>query len=481
MWRRLLFNKVIGVKETEVLESLPLKKAIRMLIIPTICSELIMLVYNLADTWFIAQTGDENQVAAVTLAFPVLMFLTVISSMFGIGGGSLISRLLGKRDQENATKVFSFTVLYGGFVAILFSVLIYSQLPSLLNLLSANTQTHGFAKDYIIYTTVIGGLPFVLSIILSNIIRAKGAAKIAGIGLSIGCILNIIMDSIFVFAFRMGVSGTALSTALSNFATLIFFIIYLCHTSKNSAFQTKLFSALPSQDLIYQIFAIGTPAALQKLLAAISNGILMRLMGSYSAAAIAGFGIAIKIDHIPFHIVQGISNGILPLVAFNYTAKNHRRMNDAVKASFKMGLIISAIGFLATLLFATFAMRLFINNYETVELGAVFLRIRSFSIPFLALEFMLIAFFQAIGGVKQAFILSVMRKGIVDVALMYLLNFLYPLYGLMLVQPIMEFLGFTIAILLYQKTHKKLCLNDHQLVLCQKKVQVKGSTESWTC
>lgn len=439
-------------KEIEVFESVPLAKAIRTLVIPTIISQLIMLVYNLADTWFIGQTGDDNQVAAVTLAFPVFMILSVISSMFGIGGGSLISRLLGKQEPENATKVFSFSVIGGVIGAALLSVLTAMLLPTLLSFLGADEFTYGYTRDYLMYTVVYGGIPSIMSMILANIIRAKGGAKIASFGLSMGGILNMIGDPIFIFGLHMDVAGAALSTAFSNCITMLFFIFYLMRTSSNSAFKIKLFAPLPSADLIQQIFSIGTPASLQILLAAVSNSIMMSLMGSYSSAAIAGLGVAIKVDQIPFYIVQGVSSGVLPLIAYNFASGNFKRMNKAISTSIKTGLAISFIGFFLIESLAPFAVQLFINTPDTVSLGAAFLRLRSLAMPVISVEFMLIAVFQGIGGARQAFVLSILRKGIVDIPLMYLLNAVWPMYGLMLVQPIMEFIGFTVALLLYRKT-----------------------------
>lgn len=443
-------------KEIEVFESVPLGKAIRTLVIPTIISQLIMLVYNLADTWFIGQTGDDNQVAAITLAFPVFMILSVISSMFGIGGGSLISRLLGKQEPDNATKVFSFSVIGGAAGAVLLSALTAMLLPVLLGFLGTNEFTYGYTRDYLMYTVVYGGVPSIMSMILANIIRAKGGAKIASVGLSVGGILNMIGDPIFIFGMHMDVAGAALSTALSNLITMLFFVFYLVRTSSDSAFKIRLFAPLPSTDLIKQIFSIGTPASLQILLAAVSNSIMMSLMGNYSSAAIAGLGVAIKVDQIPFYIVQGVSSGVLPLIAYNFASGNFNRMNKAISTSIKAGLTISFIGFLLIESFAPFAVQLFINSPDTVTLGAAFLRLRSLAMPVISVEFMLIAVFQGIGGAKQAFVLSILRKGIVDIPLMILLNILWPMYGLMLVQPIMEFIGFTVALVLYTKTKGRL-------------------------
>lgn len=440
--------------ELEVFETMPIGKAVRTLAIPTVISQLIVLIYNMADTFFLGQTGDTNQVAAVTLSFPVFMMISAIGNLFGIGGGSLVSRLLGEKKTEEAGRVSTFALWSGGIAALVLTVAMIFLSPVLLGLLGADEQILPLASDYILYTVIIGGVPSVLNLILSNLIRAKGAAKTASIGMSIGGGLNLILDPILILGLHMNVAGAALATCISNTLSAVYYILYIYRSRKESIFAIRLRAKLPGGSMIKQIFSIGMPAALTVLLAAVSNSIMMNLLSGFSAPAIAGLGVAQKVELIPFYIVQGISSGVLPLLAYNYASGNHRRMNQAVQNAVRTGIVIAMIAFVLIELTSPVIVHMFIADADTVSYGAVFTRIRCLALPFITIEFMLIAVFQGIGSAKQAFVLSFFRKGILDVPVMFLMNRLWPLYGLMLVQPIMECMGAAIAVVMYQKKKK---------------------------
>ncbi len=438
-------------KEKQVFESMPVRRAVFTLAAPTVISQLIILIYNLADTWFIGQTGDPLQVAAVTVSYPVFMLLSAFANLFGIGGGSLISRLLGRGKNEEAGKVGTFALWASGTVVLFYSLTVWIFGEGLLGVLGSSGQTLDFAREYLFWTVVIGGLPAVLNMVLANIIRAQGKAKIASIGMSVGGILNIVMDPIFIFAFRMNVAGAALATCLSNACSLLYLLQYVVRNNRDSAVRLALLPQKTAAANIQDILSIGTPAALQILLASVSNSVMIRLMNGYADSAISGLGIAQKIEIIPFQVVQGISSGVLPLIAYNFASGNWRRMNEAISFSIRLGWILSSAFFLLIELAAPLLVRFFIADPDTIRYGAAFTRLRCVALPFINIEFMLIAVFQGIGGAKQALVLSFFRKGVIDLPLILLADFLWPMYGLMLVQPFMEFSGSMIALGMYKK------------------------------
>lgn len=438
-------------KELDLFENMPIGKAVRSLAIPTIISQLVMLAYNLADTFFLGQTGDSRQVAAVTLCFPIFMMIGTISNLFGIGGGSLASRLLGEKKAEKAGRVSTF-VLWGGAVTAGATAVIVSLLmPRLLGMLGADENTYGYAAEYIRYTVVIGGVPSVLNQILAQLTRAKGNAKAASFGVSMGGIINIVLDPILILGLGMDVAGAALATCISNAIAMVYYLILFHRTRDSSLFETRLFAGLPERACVRQIFSIGTPAALTVFLASVSNSLMMNLMSGYSPSAIAGLGIAQRIELIPFYVVQGISSGVLPLLAYNYASGNHERMDDAVKTALRSGIVIAAAAFVVIEITAPYMVRGFIADTDTIVFGSSFTRLRCLALPFITVEFMLIAVFQGIGSARQAFVLSFFRKGIFDLPVLLLLNRLWPLYGLMLVQPLMELMGSILAARMYRK------------------------------
>ena len=450
-------------KEKQIFEQLPVPKAVFTLAVPTVISQLIVLIYNLADTWFIGQTGDTLQVAAVTVSYPIFMLLSAFANLFGIGGGSLISRLLGSGKEEEAGKVGTFALWASGSVILFYSLAVWAFGRQMLGILGSSGQTLDFARQYLFWTVVIGGLPTVLNLVLANIVRAQGKAKIASIGMSVGGILNISLDPIFTFTLHMNVAGAALATFLSNTVSMLYLLQHVVRNRKDSAVKLTILPQKVSADSIRDILSIGTPAALQILLASVSNSVMIRLMNGFADSAISGLGIAQKIEIIPFQVVQGISSGVLPLIAYNYASGNRKRMSDTVSFSIRLGLILSAAFFIMIELGAPLIVRFFIADPETIAYGAAFTRLRCIALPFINIEFMLIAVFQGIGSAKQALVLSFFRKGILDLPLMILANLLWPLYGLMLVQPFMEFSGSMIALGMYRKQQSTSKYDIHRM------------------
>lgn len=334
---------------------------------------------------------------------------------------------------------------------LIYSLLIFCFGTQMLSVLGTGGETLVFAEQYLFWTVVIGGIPMVQNQVLANIVRAQGRARAASIGMSVGGILNVLLDPLFIFGLHMNVAGAALATCISNVVSVLYLLGHMIHTRKESTVQLTVFPQRIRLSYVAEVFSVGTPAALQIVLASVSNSVMIRLMSGYVGSAISGLGIAQKIEMIPFQIVQGLSSGVLPLIAYNYASGNRKRMDSAVRFSLVSGFAISIIMFAMVELSTPWLVRFFIEDTATIEYGAVFTRLRCISLPFINIEFMLISVFQGIGGAKQAFALSLFRKGIFDLPLMMLANVLWPMYGLMLVEPVMEFLGGSLAVFLYQR------------------------------
>ncbi len=437
-------------KEKQIFEQMPVPKAVFTLAVPTVISQLIILIYNLADTWFIGQTGDTLQVAAVTVSYPIFMLLSAFANLFGIGGGSLIARLLGSGKEDEAGEVGTFALWASGTVILVYSLAVWALGGRMLGILGSSGQTLDYSRQYLFWTVVIGGLPTVLNLVLANIVRAQGKAKVASIGMSAGGILNIIMDPIFIFALHMDVAGAALATCLSNTVSLFYLLQHVVRNREDAAVKLTFLPEKVALGSIRDILSIGTPAALQILRAAVCNSVMIRLMSGSADSGISGLGIAQKTEIIPFQVVQGISSGVLPLIAYNFASGNRKRMDDTVTFSIRLGVVLSVAFFLLIELSAPLLVRFFIADTDTITYGAAFTRLRCIALPFINMEFMLIAVFQGIGGARQALVLSIFRKGVLDLPLMMLANLLWPMYGLMLVQPIMEYSGSMIALGMYR-------------------------------
>ena len=443
-------------EKTEIFETMPIRRAAMTLVIPTVISQLVMLVYNMADTWYIGQTGDPYQVAAVTVTYPIFMMMNALANLFGIGGSSLISRMLGAGEQEKTGAVAAFSLWAAGGITLCYSLICLVLDRHFLTILGTDAGTLPYAQAYLFWTVVIGGIPTVLNMVLANIVRGQGDARIASIGMSLGGVLNMVMDPVFIFTMGMGVAGAALSTCLSNTVSLIFLVIHVVRHRKSSLVVIPALPRRVTWSTQKDIYSIGTPAALQILLAAVSNAVLLRLMSAYPVAATSGMGVMQKVESIPFQAIMGISSGVLPLIAYNFASGNRERMHQAVRFALTRGIACACISFLLCEILAPAIVRFFVDDAGSVAYGAEFVRLRTLALSFITVEFMLIAVFQGIGGAKQALFLSLFRKGILDLPLMVLFNLIWPMYGLMLVQPIMECCGAIIAVVLYKKLQNNL-------------------------
>ena len=437
-------------KSIEIFEKMPVKKAVIKLAIPTVIGQLVVLVYNLADTWFVGQTKDNAQVAAVTVSFSLFIMLNALANLFGVGGGSLISRLLGRHEYKLAGKVASFLLWGGGVFTLIYSALVLFFRSRLLSVLGADTAVFPFAYQYLFWTVIIGGVPTVLNLVLANIVRAEGKANAASIGTAVGGILNIILDPVFIFAMNMKVEGAALATCLSNVVSMVYFFVYIIKNRKTGMMPVTFLPGKLDRKIIGEVFLIGIPSSLQTILSALSNSFMVRFMSGYATSAVAGFGVAQHLETVSMQVIMGISTGVLPLIAYSYAAGKQERMKQSVRFSGMLAFLLALIFLAFYEAFAPFIVEVFIRDSETVAFGAAFVRLRSVAVPFMAFTFILVAVFQGTGAAKEAFILSLMRKGIIDIPLMFVMDHVFPLYGLMLVQPIVEFCGMLFAMIVYR-------------------------------
>ena len=448
--------------KTYLFETARVPKAVLSLAIPTIISQIISLIYNMADTFFVGQLGDPNQVAAVSLVAPLMLVLTALANLFGIGAASTASRFIGAKKNDSARQATAFGFYAAMAVAALLSVLSLFFSGLFLDMLGAIGEMRDHAGEYMFWVIGMGAIPSLLSLVLSHFIRADGAPKIAGFGLSMGGLLNLVLDPIFIFDFGlgMGVAGAALATFVANMFTLFYFLRYFSKNKKETAIglHPRWFTA--KQEISGQVLIIGLPGMLQTLLASVSNAALNQLAKGFGGEAVAALGIVKKIDTIPMSVTIGIAQGVMPLLGYNYAAKNHIRMRNAAKFALALAIGFSVFCAAAFILFAPFFVKLFMQETVTVTHGIFFLRIMCLSTPMMAVGFHMITLFQAAGQSRPALVLSVFRKGLIDIPLMLMLNYLLPLTGLAFVQPATEFIAMSTAIIFYIRFTRRITIRN---------------------
>ncbi len=428
-------------EKKRVFEEYHALKALTIMAVPAIISQLITLIYNIADTWFIGLTDNPNMVAACSLVLPVFMLSVSISNLFGTGGGSLISRLLGDKNEMEAKKVFAISIWMSALSAAIFVCLVMLFSEPLLTLLGASNQTRDYARQYLIYVVGVGGFFNVMSMVLSNLIRSVGYSKEAGIGISFGGVLNIILDPIFMFLIfpdGMEVTGAAVATMLSNMITFSYFVIICIRIRKKTVISVDIQHGLPERKSLKAIFSVGIPAGVSVLLFDIANMIANKKMAIHGDTALAAYGIVTKIERLPLNIGIGICLGMIPLIAYNYSARNTKRMNQIFNCARLLGVTTAVLCVIFYYSFSAQIISFFIGDDETIRLGTAFLRARCFATPFMFLCFNMVHYFNAIGRGKISFWLAVVRQLVFNIPILLILNYIYGADGLVWTQLIAD-------------------------------------------
>lgn len=450
------------LKNRALFETLPVPRAFAALALPTVISQLITLVYNLADAFFVGRTGNPYMVAAVSLVYPIFSMTTALANLFGIGGGSLVSRLLGMQEHDQAKKVCSFS-FYGAILASsLFSILCVSFLNPLLTLLGASPDTMEYAQQYMLYIIVLGGVPTVLSATMAHLLRSAGYARHASVGLSLGALLNIGFDPLFMFVlFPSGqeVVGAAFATMLSNCIATVYFIVVLLVMQKKSVLCINPTVGLPQKHNLVAVFSVGLPSALTILLYDLANVFLDALMAVHGDYQVAALGIVLKAERLPLNTGVGLCHGMMPLISYNYTAKNYRRMRSVMNTARICGLVVSVLSIVLYELCSDGVVQLFLNTSSgnvadvtaTVALGITFLQFRCLASPFAFLNFHITYTCQALGMGKVALLLATIRQAVLYVPLMFLMDYLLGATGLVLTQVLAEILALCVSLVVFSK------------------------------
>ena len=413
-------------KETYLFEKRSMFGALLRLVFPTVIGQIILVIYNMADTFFIGMSGNDAMLTAVTICMPAFMFLSAISNLFGVGGASVISRSLGLGDVKRAELSSGFAFWGCLSVTLLYCLVAFLLRHPFLELLGGtDPAVHALAEGYLITTVVIGGLASSMSLLFSHLIRAQGRSMVSSVGVGLGGILNIFLDPLFMFQILPPgneVLGAAIATALSNLISLCFFIVALVVVrTQGSALHFRPRKTMFRDRVPQDIFAAGIPACVMTLFENISYAVLDKLVSFAGTPAQAGLGVAKKINMLSHSIVRGIAQGSLPLIAYNYSAGNHKRMRKAVTYANAMACLTALFATGIFLVFAPALVSVFIPGASvSAQYGAHFLRILTLGAPFSACAYTYISFFQAVGRGRTSFILAILRKGVVDIPLMLL-------------------------------------------------------------
>lgn len=452
---------MIGMKDKGkqfLFEEAKISRSVLTLSIPTVISALVMVIYNLADTYFVGMLDDPIQNSAVTLAAPLLLAFNAINNLFGVGSSSMMSRALGAKDYDTVSKSSAFGFYCALTCGVIFSIVYTLFSIGFLTLLGADAQTAEATGEYLKWTVSFGAAPAILNVVMAYLVRSEGATLHASIGTMSGCVLNIILDPLFVlpWGLNMGSAGAGLATFISNcFACGYFFVLlFVRRKSTYVCISPKMFK--PNKRIVLGVFAVGIPASIQNLLNVTGMTVLNNFTSAHGPDAVAAMGIAYKINMVPMNIAWGFSQGVMPLISYNFSSGNRTRMKKGI--TFTAKLEISFLIFLsaALFIFSNHLVRMFMNNSAVVEYGSAFLRGMCLGLPFLAMDFLAVNVFQACGMGKKSLLFAVMRKIILEIPALLLLNMLFPLYGLAYAQLTAEVVLAAAAVIVLYRMFKRL-------------------------
>lgn len=431
----------------EIFKSAPISQAVLKNTIPAMVAMMMVLIYNLADTFFIGMTNDALMIAAVSLVTPVFLLFMAVGTVFGIGGTSVISRAMGEGRNEYAKKVCSFCMWSCIIVGIVMVVVIFAFMDTILKMLGASDDTIKYAREYLSIVTAAG--PFVLiSNCYANIIRTEGKAGMAMFGQLAGNLLNVILDPILILGFGWNVAGAAIATALSNLISAAYYVGYFKFGKSMLSISLKDFSV--KDNILKGALAIGIPAALGDVLMSLSSIVLNSQMAKYGDMAVAGVGVAMKVTMITGMICIGFGQGIQPLLGYCIGAKNLKRYKDSLRFSVIMGFGLSAFMTIICYIFNNQIVGLFLSESEAFNYGVEFSRILLTTSFLFGIFYVLSNALQAMGASTSAFIINMSRQGLIYIPAVFILQTVVGIKGLLWAQPVADILSVILVIVLYK-------------------------------
>lgn len=437
---------------TSVFEEKNISKAIMRVGLPAMLGQLTTLIYNIADTFFVSLTKEPATIAAVTLCAPILLIIMSIACIFGMGGSSVIARLLGEEKKEESGTTMNFCVYAMAIAGVITLVLGLAFLQPLAKISGADADNIAYTCDYLKWIFI--GAPFIM---LANgfvhLFRSVGLIKESTIGLVLGNVINMVLDYVFIVIFGWGTEGAALATSLGFVCATIYYIVCMIREEYKGnqlvPLNPKRFS--PKAEIVRNVVSIGIPGALITVLMSVSNIVLNNYISIYGSDAVASYGIAYKLNMIPILLSVGLSQGVAPLVGYYYGGNRKKQMSDIVKYTALYGVLMGAVFTAVFVLFGKPLATMFLQDGALIEQTGYFLKILCLSAPMLGVINMMTSYFQALGKAIKSLIITVLRNAVLFIPGLIILNYFWKLNGVIAAQPVVETILTIICIFMYIK------------------------------
>ena len=432
----------------EIFKTMTVPQAVRTMAVPAVLSQLIVLIYNLADTYFIGKTNNPYMVAGVSLILPLFNLSLAIGSMFGTGGGALLPKLLAVERREEGTRVAAYCIRLALLVACAFSALILLFMHPILTLLGAGENTWAFARAYVLMVLVAGGIPTIFANVLSNLLRSLSLSREAGIGVALGGVLNLFLDPLFMFVLLPPgneVLGVGIATFLSNVVSCLYCLTVFCRRQKEIS--VNFLAPLPEKENRKLVFTVGIPGTVGALLFDLDYMVLDKLASGYGDVALAAIGIVLKAERLPQQVGIGLCQSMVPLIAYSWALKDYQRVREIMICILKVGFAVAVVSITLYELFPGRIIRFFIAEPETLLIGTNFLRIRSMAAVIMFFCFFVVFLFQGFGNGRVSFWLAVMRWAVLNIPMLFIMRHLIGMYGLVWSQVVSDLLTVLISYL----------------------------------
>ncbi|CAM3198794.1 MATE family efflux transporter [Lactiplantibacillus plajomi] len=434
----------------DLFEKAPIPKAYMQLALPVVLGMVASMVYNLADTFFVAKTGNANLVAGIALGSPLFSFMLAVGDIFGLGGSAVISRALGRHDYQQSARVSSFCFYIAIVLSLVLTALLLAFEAPILNLLGATAATRPYIADF--YRVLVLGSTFIIvSLVPGNIIRTEGLAQFSMIATISGTVLTIILDPIFIFILHWGAAGVAFANVLG-YAVNTGLLVVFMHRAKALSLAPKL--AHISGPAFKDVVAVGIPASLTNLTQSFGIMLLNVYLASYGAQAVAAMGIVQKIYLVVMMVMVGFAFGAQPLVGYNYGAKKWPRLGAILRYDFKVEALYASGCAIILMIFAPQLIKLFMSQPAIVSMGTLMLRAMLITTPLVGFILVYTTVFQSVGAAVSALIMALSRQAVLLGLAIVILAQLFGLHGIVWAQAVADVLTCLIGWGLYRQAFR---------------------------
>lgn len=438
------------------LEKAPIKKAIKHLSIPMMIGMSVGTIYNIINAYFIGLLHNTEMLSAITLGLPIFTILMAFGNVFGVGGGTYITRLIAQKEVNKAKRVASYTVFASTIAGIVIAIISIFMINPLIRLLGTSPETFQLTKNYSI-ALFVSGFSIILNFALEQIVRAEGASKESMNGMWISAIVNLVFDPLLILFFDLNVVGAALAMSIANIGSAIYYIYYLQKRSEHlKGFIGQFELSLKEQ---WEIYKIGISELLQMSFMIVTTLLLNNYSMEYGDNVVAGFGIALRIVQVPEFLSMGIFLGIIPLLSYNFSNKNFSRLKSAVKEATKLIGIISFIFVIVVYILRSPIIKIFTNDSSVIGICSYILMAMLISALFNSFTGLLLGVFQASGQGVPTTVMAI-AQGTLYIPVVIVLHYFLGLHGVIWSSTITEFITCILGIILFINFNKKINTNN---------------------